>query len=176
LGNYLKGPATVACVVTTIVAAVTLVSLVVPLHETLTIGLLELVRVAVPPVVAVVAMSVAIKVRTLRIVILPSLRIIRAGVQAILITLLTAALSVGLGLLQWHIVLPGSQPNVSLGKDLRSQFKLLLWFTWPAWPLALWTLWRWRRQLTARHVALPLWFALVKHNGGNRRVALSIVS
>jgi 4-amino-4-deoxy-L-arabinose transferase-like glycosyltransferase len=29
------------------------------------------------------------------------------------------------------------------------------------WPLALWTLWRWRRQLTARHVALPFWFALV---------------
>ncbi|MRD48118.1 hypothetical protein [Caenimonas koreensis] len=39
--------------------------------------------------------------------------------------------------------------------------RLLLWFTWPAWPLALWTLWRWRRQLTNRHVALPLWFTLV---------------
>jgi 4-amino-4-deoxy-L-arabinose transferase-like glycosyltransferase len=37
----------------------------------------------------------------------------------------------------------------------------MLWFTWPAWPLALWTLWRWRRQLASRHVALPLWFALV---------------
>jgi len=41
---------------------------------------------------------------------------------------------------------------------------LLLWFTWPAWPLALWTLWRWRRQLIrggapSRHLALPLWFA-----------------
>jgi hypothetical protein len=44
---------------------------------------------------------------------------------------------------------------------IRSQAKLLLWFTWPVWPLAIWTLWRWRRQLTARHVALPLWFALV---------------
>ena len=34
---------------------------------------------------------------------------------------------------------------------------LLLWFTWPAWPLALWTLWRWRRQLfeppCRRHLA-----------------------
>jgi 4-amino-4-deoxy-L-arabinose transferase-like glycosyltransferase len=37
----------------------------------------------------------------------------------------------------------------------------MLWFTWPAWPLAMWTLWRWRRQLASRHVALPLWFALV---------------
>ncbi|RYY83251.1 MAG: hypothetical protein EOO24_39155, partial [Comamonadaceae bacterium] len=86
---------------------------------------------------------------------------LNAFVAVLAITALTAALAVGLGLLQWHIVLPGSQPNVSLGKDLRSQFKLLLWFTWPAWPLAVWTLWRWRRQLTARHVALPFWFALV---------------
>lgn len=31
-----------------------------------------------------------------------------------------------------------------------------LWFTWPAWPLALWTLWRWRRQLSHRHLAVPL--------------------
>lgn len=39
--------------------------------------------------------------------------------------------------------------------------RLLLWFPWPAWPLALWTLYRWRRQLASRHVALPLWFASV---------------
>lgn len=30
------------------------------------------------------------------------------------------------------------------------------WFTWPAGPLALWTLWRWRRQLLNRHVSVPL--------------------
>lgn len=84
-----------------------------------------------------------------------------AFVAVLAIAALTATLSVALGLLQWHIVLPGSLPNASLGKDLRSQLKLLLWFTWPAWPLALWTLWRWRRQLTARHVALPFWFAVV---------------
>lgn len=39
--------------------------------------------------------------------------------------------------------------------------KLLVWFTWPAWPLALWTLWRWRHQLLSPHVALPLWAASV---------------
>ncbi|MBC7601531.1 MAG: hypothetical protein H7255_02590, partial [Ramlibacter sp.] len=39
--------------------------------------------------------------------------------------------------------------------------RLFLWFTWPAWPLALWTLWRWRRQLASRHVALPFWFMVV---------------
>ena len=46
-------------------------------------------------------------------------------------------------------------------RDWRSIGRLLLWFTWPAWPLALWTLWRWRRQLVSRHVALPLWFLAV---------------
>ena len=34
--------------------------------------------------------------------------------------------------------------------------RLWLWFLWPAWPLALWTLWSWRRQLLQRHLALPL--------------------
>lgn len=39
--------------------------------------------------------------------------------------------------------------------------RLLLWFTWPAWPLVLWTLWRWRHQWQQAHLALPLWAALV---------------
>ncbi len=39
--------------------------------------------------------------------------------------------------------------------------KLMIWFTWPAWPLALWTLWRWRHQLLRPHVALPLWAVVV---------------
>ncbi len=30
------------------------------------------------------------------------------------------------------------------------------WFLWPAWLLALWTLWRWRRQLSHRHISVPL--------------------
>lgn len=76
-------------------------------------------------------------------------------------TLLVAALAAGLGLFQWKIDLPGSDPHTRLIADVRSQAKLLLWFTWPTWPLAVWTLWRWRRQLLARHVALPLWFALM---------------
>ncbi|MDR6535301.1 hypothetical protein [Variovorax soli] len=76
-------------------------------------------------------------------------------------TLMAGLLAAALGLLQWKIEMPGSQPGTRVWGELRSQARLLLWFTWPAWPLALWTLWRWRRQLTARHVALPLWFALV---------------
>ncbi|MBX3604689.1 MAG: hypothetical protein KF788_05445 [Piscinibacter sp.] len=34
--------------------------------------------------------------------------------------------------------------------------RLLIWFTWPAWPLALWTLWRWRSHWLHRHIAVPL--------------------
>jgi len=36
-----------------------------------------------------------------------------------------------------------------------------LWFMWPAWPLALWTLLRWRHHLLYRHLSVPLVLALV---------------
>ena len=68
--------------------------------------------------------------------------------------LFSAGLSWTMGLWHWRI-------DGELVRNWRSLGRLLLWFTWPAWPLALWTLWRWRRQLRSRHVALPLWFALV---------------
>jgi 4-amino-4-deoxy-L-arabinose transferase-like glycosyltransferase len=67
----------------------------------------------------------------------------------------TAALAAGLGLWRWRIDLG------AIAHESRGLGRLLIWFTWPAWPLALWTLWRWRRQLGSRHVALPLWFVLV---------------
>jgi 4-amino-4-deoxy-L-arabinose transferase-like glycosyltransferase len=66
-----------------------------------------------------------------------------------------AALAWALDLYRWRL------GQSSGAQDWRSMGRLLLWFTWPAWPLALWTLWRWRRQLTSRHVALPLWGLLV---------------
>jgi 4-amino-4-deoxy-L-arabinose transferase-like glycosyltransferase len=31
-----------------------------------------------------------------------------------------------------------------------------LWFMWPGWLFALWTLWRWRRHLLHRHLSVPL--------------------
>ena len=73
-------------------------------------------------------------------------------------TLAVALLSFVMDLWRWRIDLPGTGDQPAW-KDWKSLGRLLLWFTWPAWPLALWTLWRWRRQLTSRHVALPLWFA-----------------
>jgi len=67
----------------------------------------------------------------------------------------TAGLATWLDLWRWRII------PLGLPRDWDSFGRLLLWFTWPAWPLALWTAWRWRRQLGSRHVALPLWFVLV---------------
>ena len=74
------------------------------------------------------------------------------------ITLGVSLLSLGLDLWRWRIELPGANGQPAWD-EWRSLGRLLLWFTWPAFPLALWTLWRWRRQLASRHVALPLWFA-----------------
>ena len=74
------------------------------------------------------------------------------------VTLAVSLLSSVLELWRWRIELPGTNGQ-SAWSDWKSLGRLLLWFTWPAWPLALWTLWGWRRQLSSRHVALPLWFA-----------------
>lgn len=46
-----------------------------------------------------------------------------------------------------------------------SFFKLLIWFGWPAWPLACWAIYRWRAHIFKRqpsyHVFLPLCFIVV---------------
>ena len=76
------------------------------------------------------------------------------------ITLLVCLLGLGLDLWRWRIHLPGTGEQTAL-TDWRKLGRLLLWFTWPAWPLALWTLWHWRRQLASRHVGLPLWFVAI---------------
>ena len=73
-------------------------------------------------------------------------------------TALVCLLAYGLDLWRWRIQLPGADGQPAWD-SWRKLGRLLLWFTWPAWPLALWTLWRWRGQLASRHVALPLWFA-----------------
>ncbi len=39
--------------------------------------------------------------------------------------------------------------------------RLLLWFCWPAWPLAMWTVWRWRAHLMHRHISIPLVSVLI---------------
>ncbi len=45
--------------------------------------------------------------------------------------------------------------------DWRTWGKLMLWFTWPAWPMALVGLWKWRAWWHHFHIALPLALATV---------------
>jgi hypothetical protein len=88
-----------------------------------------------------------------------SLRVRRIDVAwIILICLACAAVISALGLWRWRV-------NVSQMLEFKSMMRLMLWFTWPAWPLAIWTLWRWRFQLknvfANPHLSLPLWFSVV---------------
>ncbi len=75
------------------------------------------------------------------------------------LTAFIVVLASALDLWRWRIGLPASAPA------WQSLARLLLWFTWPVWPLALWTLWRWRRQLLdyqpSRHLTLPLWYVAI---------------
>lgn len=85
---------------------------------------------------------------------------LRATGLAVL-TLAAAALATYFDLWRWRIDLP--QADLA---EWQSLGRLFLWFTWPTWPLAMWTLWRWRRQLTSArftglHLWLPLWFVAV---------------
>ncbi len=77
----------------------------------------------------------------------------------VLATLVASGFAWGLGLWHFNASAPGGF------KEFQSYFRLILWFCWPAWPLAVWTLWRWRHQIFTRqwnrHLLLPLWFAVV---------------
>jgi len=85
----------------------------------------------------------------------------RAAAVAIVLalTLAVAILALQLDLWRWRIV------SLHDTREWQSLLRLLIWFSWPAWPLALWTLWRWRHLIASRqwhrHLWLPLWFALV---------------
>ncbi|MFN3436940.1 MAG: hypothetical protein ACK41V_04555 [Acidovorax sp.] len=87
-------------------------------------------------------------------------RRLRWALFLVAVVVMAALLAWSLDLWRWRIV--GSDTN---GKEWQSLARLLLWFGWPAWPLALWTLWRWRKQILSRpghrHLLLPLWFSTV---------------
>jgi len=81
----------------------------------------------------------------------------RPARQAWLILAVTLGVSLAasaLDLWRWRLAVPAISSWHSLAR-------LLLWFTWPSWPLVIWTLWRWRLQVRSRHIAWPLWFASV---------------
>jgi hypothetical protein len=63
-----------------------------------------------------------------------------------------AAAIAGCGILgQWHAHL-GNLPTM---REWWNLGKLWVWFTWPAWPLALVALWRWRHWWRSAHIAWP---------------------
>lgn len=74
--------------------------------------------------------------------------------------ILTAIVSWKLELWTWKVEWPALTWNYWNG-----HIQLLLWFTWPAWPLALYSVWRWRKQLfnsnISRHLSLPSWFIAI---------------
>jgi len=69
--------------------------------------------------------------------------------------LLAAAVAWMLGAWGWRLS-PHNSPA-----QIIATLKLLAWFLWPAWPLACWTLWRWRQHLLHRHISVPLSCAIV---------------
>jgi hypothetical protein len=68
------------------------------------------------------------------------------------------------------------------GLDVASLLSLLAWFCWPAGPLALWTLWRWRRHGLRRHITVPAiallvpLTACVAMDGSERALLLALPS
>ena len=63
-----------------------------------------------------------------------------------------------------------------------SLLSLLAWFTWPSGPLALWTLWRWRRHGLRRHITVPAiallvpLVACIAMDGSERALLLALPS
>jgi hypothetical protein len=86
----------------------------------------------------------------------------RGPADTLYLLVLTAGVSIlatSLDLWRWKIEWPASTLAAWNGYA-----QLLVWFTWPAWPLTLVTVWHWRRHLfnrhISRHLAWPGGFAL----------------
>ncbi|MCY4754850.1 hypothetical protein [Pelomonas aquatica] len=72
--------------------------------------------------------------------------------------------------------------RVSPEPELGPLLSLLAWFCWPSGPLALWTLWRWRRHGLRRHITVPFiallvpLLACVAMDGSDRALLLALPS
>ncbi len=96
------------------------------------------------------SMAVAAGVAGLGVCALSRYARVRALVVWLALAMAGAALLAGwLGAWRWRAV------SMTAG-DLADLARQWLWFLWPAWPLALLTGWRWRRQLAHRHLSVPL--------------------
>jgi hypothetical protein len=69
-------------------------------------------------------------------------------------------LSFYLELWQWRVV-----DLFEFKTKFKENTELLLWFLWPAWPMAAWTLWKWRghwrHQVWTQHLTLPVFLFTV---------------
>ena len=75
---------------------------------------------------------------------------VRAMVVWLAVAMAAAALMAAwLGTWRWRVVAMTARDAADLAREW-------LWFLWPVWPLAMLTVWRWRRQLSHRHLAVPL--------------------
>ena len=77
--------------------------------------------------------------------------------------------ALGLSGWSWRLMWPATPGTV---------LRLWVWFAWPTLPLAVLTIWHWRRQVTRRHIAVPLFTALVAllaslSMGANERALLT---
>ena len=77
-----------------------------------------------------------------------------------LVLLCCLALTQALHLWRWRL-----EPLPSRWVEWRDLIRMHLWFCWPLWPFAIWTVLRWRNQwrslLPSRHITLPLGMVLI---------------
>jgi hypothetical protein len=68
----------------------------------------------------------------------------------LLATALAMIISSLMGLWSWQLT------GIRKPEQILAIARQWVWFMWPAWPMVLWTLWQWRRQMLHRHIAVPL--------------------
>lgn len=91
--------------------------------------------------------------------------------------MVAGALAAALATLLTQTGLSGWEWRVAKDQSAGLTLRLIIWFTWPILPLAVLTAWSWRRQILRRHIAVPLFSALVGimasvAMGGNDRALL----
>ncbi|MFM2111859.1 MAG: hypothetical protein RLZZ271_519, partial [Pseudomonadota bacterium] len=89
----------------------------------------------------------------------PNNRSRRWAMVLVACALASAVMAWAMDLWRWRLELPAS------AQDAKRSLQMLVWFGWPALPLALWGLWRWRRlwmqSRASLHLAWPLLFGLI---------------
>jgi hypothetical protein len=86
-------------------------------------------------------------------------RISLKGRKSVLLLALTSVIIFMLAY-KWDLTLWTLDAPRSLEQWQRAG-SLLVWFTWPVWPLVLWSLWSWRKQVFRLGQPDPIWLPLI---------------